>query len=352
MRVYCETYGCTMNRADTEFMLGQLQRAGHKVVKSLDDADIAIVNTCAVKGPTMRSVLHRLGELKHREEKKVIVGGCLPLINLEAVERKGPFEGIISCLSLNLITEVVERVSRGSSNVYAVDGTAKKIGAPRFRMNRISAPIPIAEGCLSNCSYCCVKSARKRLRSYGPEKIVAEIKNELKSGRREILLTSQDTAAYGWDGEIQLPQLLKKVTSINGKFRVRIGMMNPAFAKQLLPELVDAFDSEKIYKFLHLPVQSGDDEILRKMRRGYTIDEFLKIVKAFRERFSDLYLATDVIVGFPGESKEAFEKSCSLIEKVRPDKVNVTRFTPMPKTDAAKMKQLNGREKKTRSKKL
>jgi tRNA A37 methylthiotransferase MiaB len=129
-------------------------------------------------------------------------------------------------------------------------------------------------------------------------------------------------------------------------------MMNPLNVTPILPELIDAYASEKIYKFLHLPVQSGDDDVLEAMRRGYTVDDFMVIVDAFRERFEDLYLATDVIVGFPGESNREFVHTCELIEKAKPDKVNLTRFSPMPGTDVARMPQVNGRDVARRSRLL
>lgn len=340
-----------MNLGDTELMLGRLERAGHEITEDFDAADMVLVNTCAVKGPTMNRVLYRLKELK-QENKKILVAGCLPLINLEAIKRIGPFEGIISCQSTDSIDEVVEKIDQNASEIRALLGDSKKIGAPRFKSSEVSAPVAIAEGCMSKCSYCCVKFARGRLRSFDSKEIAEEIRNLVQSGRREILLTAQDTAAYGIGSNVQLPQLLEKISLINKNFKVRVGMMNPALAKKLLPELVEAFDDPKIYNFLHLPVQSGNDEVLNRMRRGYSVEEFIDIVKTFKSRFSDLYLSTDIIAGFPEESEEDFEDSCELIERVKPDKVNLTRFTPMPGTDAKEMKQISGKEKKRRSKKL
>jgi MiaB/RimO family radical SAM methylthiotransferase len=171
-----------------------------------------------------------------------------------------------------------------------------------------------------------------------------EVKGVLRSGYCEILLTTQDTAAYGLDLNMNLPELLNSITALEGEFKIRVGMMNPANTKRILPELLKAYESEKIYKFLHLPVQSGDDRVLATMRRGYTVKDFLRIVRAFRQKFPNLYLATDVIVGFPGESEEEFMRTCELIEKVKPDKTNVSRFSPLPGTDAARMPQLDGRE--------
>lgn len=341
-----------MNQGDTELMLGRLKKAGHEIVQDLEESDIAILNTCAVKRTTLNRVLYRLKKLHRNENKKVIVAGCLPLIDLEKIEEIGEFEGIISCLSLDSIEEVVDRIAQGESGIKKVKGESKKTEGSRFRTGKISAPIPIAEGCLSDCSYCCVKFARGSLRSFEPDRIIGEIKRELKAGRKEMYITTQDTAAYGSDIGTNLPELLEKISSIQEKFKVRVGMMNPKQAMQITPELLEAYDSTKIYKFLHLPIQSGNDQVLNEMRRGYSVEDFEEIVKSFREKFQNLYLATDVIVGFPGESEKAFQDSCELIKRIKPDKINLTRFTPMPGTDAKEMEQVRSEEKKRRSKEM
>lgn len=353
MRVYCETYGCTMNQGDAELMLGQLTAAGHEVVPDPAKADAIIVNTCAVKGTTYRRMLRRLRKLRNSDGKHVVVAGCLPLIDLASVKQIGTFAGIVSCRSVGEIAGVFERIAREEQNVRTLkQSPCEKPTMPKLRSSKVSAIVAICEGCNSNCSYCSVKFARGKLRNFDARSIISEVEAAINAGYREILLTAQDTAAYGLDAGTNLSELLNLITSLDGKFKVRIGMMNPQNVKPILSELLDAYDSEKIYKFLHLPVQSGDDGVLEAMRRGYTVDDFMKIVEAFRKRFKDLYLATDVIVGFPGESERGFIHTCELIERARPDKVNLTRFSPMPATDAARMSQVNGREVARRSKLL
>ncbi|KUO41698.1 MAG: hypothetical protein AVW06_00820 [Hadesarchaea archaeon DG-33-1] len=350
MRVYCETFGCTMNRGDSELMLGCLKAAGHEPVTKLEDADLLIINTCAVKGPAQRRVLRRLGELRQLDGKKIVVAGCLPLIDLSSIDRLGTFAGIISCHSIDSIAAVVERIVRGEADVRALGREpCEKLCLPKLRSSNVSAIVAISEGCTSNCSYCSVRLARGRLHSFGMESILSEVENAVKAGYREILLTSQDTAAYSIDLNTNLPELLNSISALEGKFKVRVGMMNPAMAKRILPELLNAFESDKVYKFLHLPVQSGDDDVLTAMRRSYTVEEFMRMVKVFKEKFEDLYLATDIIVGFPGEGKQEFVHTCELVEQIMPDKVNLTRFSPMPGTDAAKMQLVDGREVKRRS---
>ena len=339
-----------MNRGDSELMLGCLKAAGHEPVTKLEDADLLIINTCAVKGPTQRRVLRRLGELRQLNGKQIVVAGCLPLIDLSSIERLGTFAGMISCHSVNSIAAVVERIVRGEADVRALRREpCEKLCLPKLRSSNVSAIVAISEGCTSNCSYCSVRLARGRLHSFAMESILSEVENAVKAGYCEILLTSQDTAAYGIDLNTNLPELLNSISALEGKFKVRVGMMNPAMAKRILPRLLNAFESDKVYEFLHLPVQSGDDDVLTAMRRSYTIEEFMRMVRAFKEKFENLYLATDIIVGFPGEGKQEFVHTCELVEQIMPDKVNLTRFSPMPGTDAAKMQLVDGREVKRRS---
>ncbi len=339
-----------MNKGDTEIVLGKLREAGHQIVESIDKSDIVIVNTCAVKRTTLNKVIYRLKELHQKTDKKIIVAGCLPLIDLNKIESIGTFSGIISCKTIDSIEEVVEKISNGEDDIKKIEGFSERYPRPRFRSDRISVPIPIAEGCTSNCSYCCVKFARGELTSFKPKEIVSSIEEELREGRKQIYVTTQDTAAYGLDIESNLAQLLKKITLIQENFRIRVGMMNPKHATKITNELIEAFSDKKIYKFLHLPIQSGSDKVLDDMKRGYKVEHFKDIVEKFREKFPNLYLATDIIVGFPTETKEEFQKSCDLIREIKPDKVNLTRFTPMPRTKAKRMKQIESEEKKRRSK--
>jgi len=342
-----------MNRGDSELMLGQLAAAGHEVVPNPAKADTIIVNTCAVKGTTYRRILRRLRELRNSDGKRVVVAGCLPLIDLASIEQIGVFDGIVSCRSVGEIAEVFEYIARKEQNVRKLEhAPCEKPTMPKLRSSEVSAIVAICEGCTSNCSYCSVKFARGKLRSFYAKSILSEVEAAINAGYREILLTAQDTAAYGLDTGSNLPKLLNLITSLEGKFKIRIGMMNPLNVIPILPEILDAYDNEKIYKFLHLPVQSGDDGVLEAMRRGYTVDDFMKIVDAFREHFENLYLTTDVIVGFPGEGELEFMHTCELIKRARPDNVNLTRFSPMPATDAARMPQVNGRDVARRSRLL
>jgi MiaB/RimO family radical SAM methylthiotransferase len=163
------------------------------------------------------------------------------------------------------------------------------------------------------------------------------VQSDFAAGAREFWVTSQDTACYGRDLGSNLAELLEAIGDLAGDFKVRVGMMTPNMVTDMQNQFVEAFRSDKVFKFLHLPVQSGDDETLKRMRRFYTAEQFKSIVDAFRDEFPDLTLATDIIVGFPGETAEAFEKTLRLLEEVKPDVVNVSKFFARPKTAAAKM---------------
>jgi MiaB/RimO family radical SAM methylthiotransferase len=175
------------------------------------------------------------------------------------------------------------------------------------------------------------------LRSYSTEEIVEKVECDLASDAKEFWFTSQDTACYGRDLGTNLAALLKSVCAVDGDFRVRVGMMTPNFALDMLDELVDAFNDEKVFKFLHLPVQSGDNAVLKRMNRYYTVSDFKNIVNRFRQAFPNMTLATDVICGFPGETTKAFGNTLRLIGEVKPDIVNVSKFYARPGTAAAKM---------------
>lgn len=334
-----------MNRGDSETILGIAKKYGHGLVEKLEDADLAVINTCAVKGVTYRKMLWRLRELK-KSGKKIVVAGCLPLIDGTAIEKLGLRDSSISCREIWRFHQVF---GDGASPETRLED---KLDAPRFRLSDVSAIIPIAEGCTFRCTYCSVKLARGDLKSFDEAKILKRVEEAVSQGYKEILLTAQDTAAYGADCGRNLPDLIKKIASIQGEFRVRVGMMNPKNALEIIDELPEAFSDEKIYKFLHLPVQSGDDEILKKMGRGYTAGDFCEIVEKFYKNFPELYLCTDIIVGFPGEGEEEFMRTCALIEKIMPDKTNVSKFSSMPNTIASTFKQVDGREIAKRSRTL
>ena len=337
MQVFVKSFGCSTNLADGEVLAGCLAEAGHRLVDSVASADVIIYNTCAVKGPTENRMIEILKRVP--ASKKVIVAGCLPLINFERLCREVRFDGIVGPAAGDGIVEVAKRVLNGE-RVVALKGSVNakpSLNLPRLRLNPLIGIVPVNYGCLGSCAYCCVVFARGHLRSYGVQEIVERVKKDLTMGVREFWITSQDTSCYGRDMGTNLAELLHAICNVEGDFRVRVGMMTPNTVMDILDNLVQVFKSQKIFKFIHLPVQSGDDQILERMQRFYSVEDFRRIVNAFRASFSEMTFATDVICGFPGEGKEAFEKTLQLIEEVKPDIVNVSKFFARPRTAAAEM---------------
>jgi len=349
-RVYVKSFGCSANLADGEVIAGCLSKAGFDVVDEPQDAEILLYNTCAVKSPTENRVIDILR--KAPKDKRLIVTGCLPLINFERLKNEVEFDGVTGPAPGAKIVEILRRVAAGEKVVSLLGFSKPSLCLPKIPVNRVVSIVPINYGCLGNCSYCCVHFARGQLRSNSIDEIVERVKQDLGSGAKEVWLTSQDTACYGKDVGTSLAGLLRRICEIEGDFFVRVGMMNPNHVMEMLDELVEAYKCGRVFKFLHLPVQSGDDEVLELMNRLYTVEEFKRIVQAFREEIPRLTLSTDVICGFPGESREAFEQTKKLVREVQPDIVNVSKFFSRPRTPAEKMVSLPPKEVKMRSKEV
>jgi len=337
-----ETYGCAVNKADTEYMAGLCEKSGYSVV---DCGDVLVVNTCTVKTPTDRKILKRLRKLKE-EGRKVVVAGCMPSAQPEITENFGGF----SFIGVNVgdVVEAVDETLRGRRFIR-IGEQGNILGLPKRRLNKLVEIIPIASGCAGDCSYCITKRARRALISRPIQDILDVVEKSLVEGVRELWITAQDTGAYGLDRGSCLPELLDEITKFKGDYRVRVGMMNPQHAIKFLDELVECYRSDRLYKFIHLPLQSGDNGILKAMNRRYGVDEFRRVVEGFRKEFNEMSLSTDVILGFPGEDDKAFRNTVDLIKEVKPEILNISRFWLRPKTRAQELKQHPTRITKDRS---
>lgn len=350
-KIFAEVYGCSVNISDFEIALGLLKKEDYEIVNDADDSDLNIIFTCVVKTPTANRMVYRIKELT-KLKKPLVVAGCMPKTEKKIIERINPDASLVGPNSLGVIPDVVKSALSCKKIVFIKDLEKPKLCMSRFRKNRIVEICEIASGCLSSCSYCEVKFARGKLLSYPKNLILKEIKNSLKQGCKEIWLTSQDCSCYGRDKNSSLPELIQNICKIKGKFRVRVGMMNPAYVKDILDNLIYSYKSEKIFKFLHLPVQSGSNQILKKMNRNYKIEDFKNVVRKFKEEFPFITLSTDVIVGFPSEKNKDFRKTIDLIKKIKPDIVNISKFGSRPGTKAAKMEQLSRKIINERTKEL
>jgi MiaB-like tRNA modifying enzyme len=350
-KIFAEVYGCSANISDFEIALGLLTKNDYKIVNDVDDSDLNIIFTCVVKTPTANRMIHRIKELT-RLKKPLIVAGCMPKTEIRIIEKINSNASLVGPNSLEAIPDAVKYTLSDNKIIFTKDSKKPKLCLPKIRKNKIVEICEIASGCLSSCSYCEVRFARGKLFSYSKDSIVKEIKNSLNQDCKEIWLTSQDCGCYGKDINSSLPELVQTICKIRKKFFIRIGMMNPTHVKYILDDLIDSYRSEKIFKFLHIPVQSGSNAILNRMNRLYKIKDFKKIVKKFKKEFPLLTLSTDVIIGFPGESKKDFQKTVNLIKEVKPDIVNISKFGSRPGTEAEEMVQLPRKAINDRTKKL
>ncbi|MFH0928990.1 MAG: tRNA (N(6)-L-threonylcarbamoyladenosine(37)-C(2))-methylthiotransferase [Candidatus Aenigmatarchaeota archaeon] len=347
-RVYIESYGCSNSQSEGETIAGLLEKAGFKTTKE-KNADLLIIVTCYVKIQTQHKILHRMRQLQEKyPKKKMIISGCMPEGIYEKITKTFPEASLVSTHHVKDIVKAAEKTLEGKRVEYLGEANQIKVCLPKVRKNPVINIVPISSGCNSSCSYCCVRLVKGRLFSYPQDKIISEVKSSLKLGCKEVWITSQDNASYD-NGK--LPALMNDISGLPGDFFVRIGMMNPKNVIPILPNLIEAYRKEKVYKFLHLPIQSGDDEVLKRMNRGHKVKDFEKIVSEFGKNFR-YQLWTDIIVGFPGETEKQFQNTFRLIKKVKPDWVNVSRYGPRPNTLAAKMKMVDSEAMNRRSSEL
>ena len=338
-RYHIETYGCTSNRGESRQIERRLRDAGHHRVEGPEEADVAILNTCTVVEKTERNMLRRAEELGE-ETADLIVTGCMALAQGEEFREAGVDAHVLHW------DEVPTAVTNGECPTTTPDADPVLDG--------VIGILPIARGCMSDCSYCITKKATGKIDSPPVEENVEKARALVHAGAKEIRITGQDTGVYGWDeGERRLHELLDRICDIEGDFRVRVGMANPKGVHGIREELAAVFaENEKLYNFIHAPVQSGSDDVLGDMRRQHQVEEYVEIVETFDEYLDYWTLSTDFIVGFPTETDRDHAQSTALLRETRPEKINVTRFSKRPGTDAAEMKGLGGQVKKDRSKEM
>ena len=341
MHFYWESYGCSANQADMERIIGILESMGISQTSDPKRSDLIILNTCAVKLTTENRMISRYRELSSFK-KPIIVTGCLPRMNLKRCKKEClGFSALIDPNSIPYLKDIVDRVLSGEKGIIKFSEPSTNIfHLPKVSIHPVIHIIPISFGCLGNCAFCGVKNVRRRLVSVPIRDVIMDFESALKSGKKEIWLTSQDDAIYGWDIGFTLNDLLSALTEIPGDFRVRIGMMNPGGAMKLVPDLIGHFKDPRIYKFVHIPVQTGSARILKRMKRQHSVDDFVKLVSMFRSEIPGVTISTDIIVGFPGETEEDFRETLNLVNKTRPDIVNISKFYPRPGTEAARMKKV------------
>ena len=341
--VFIKTYGCGSNKADSDIMRYILIKKKYNIVDSEDKADIVIVNTCYVKLVTQHSVRSYLNGLKN---KLVIVAGCMSDIVPEELKELNKDFILIGTKHVDKIVEVIEhkRDSYGKRNL-------NKAKLDKWSKDDVYT-IEICEGCNHNCAYCVVKQARGDVNSFPIENIVNEVESAVKKGFFKINLTAQDTACYGMEkGKSKLGILLKEILKLDYEFFIRVGMMNLSNLMPVIDEVLKCYKDKRIMNFIHIPVQSGSNRVLKLMDRGYTVNDFKMVVAKFRT-IPKMNIATDIIVGFPGESEGDFEETVKLLKEIKPEVVNISRYGKRPGTKASKMKQIDVKIVKERSVKI
>ena len=346
-KIFVEAYGCSASFADSEMISGLIVNDGHTLVTSPSESDLNLIVTCSVKDTTANKMMYRIKSLK---TKPLIVAGCLAKAEQNNVEKFVENASLLGPNSLGKTLDVINSTLMGKKQIALEDSDLSKVGLPKVRLNSAVGIVEIASGCMSECTFCQTKLAKGDLSSYRLGDIVRQVQTEIKEGCKEVWLTSTDNGCYGFDIGTDLPTLVNAVSEIPKDFMIRVGMMNPMYMSRIKQNLIESYDNEKVFKFLHIPVQSGSDKVLNDMKRGHTSETFREIVKKTKERFENFTISTDVIVGFPSETEEDFQKTITLLDETKPDVVNLSKYSARPGTDAAELKQIDAAEIKRRSK--
>ena len=348
-KIFVEAYGCSASFSDSEMISGLILNGGHTLVDNSSESDLNIVVTCSVKDATANKMIHRIKSLK---TKPLVVAGCLPKAEQSTVEKFSENASMLGPNSLGKTLQVIDSTLKGTKLIALEDTDLSKVGLPKVRLNPVVGIVEIASGCMSECTFCQTKLSKGDLTSYRIGDIVRQIETEINDGCKEIWLTSTDNGCYGFDINTDLPSLIDTVVEIPQDFKVRVGMMNPMYMARIRENLIKSFENDKVYKFLHIPVQSGSNTVLNDMKRGHTVETFRDVVKKARDRFPEFTISTDVIVGFPSETQEDFEKTVNLLKETRPDVVNLSKYSARPGTEAAEWEQIDVSVVKKRSKEI
>jgi threonylcarbamoyladenosine tRNA methylthiotransferase CDKAL1 len=350
-KVWVEAFGCSANIADSEIIKGILCNNGYELTPIRKNSDINVLVTCAVKDATEHRMISKIK--KYSKEKPLVVAGCLPKTSKNLIESFSPNSSLMGPQSLDKTLQVVDSSLQGQKVVALDDSMSTKVNLPRLRLNPVVSIIEISSGCLSECSFCQTKLAKGTLRSYRIGEIVRQMEDDLAANCKEIWLTSTDNGCYGMDLKTDLVDLLENCSNVEGDFKIRVGMMNPMYVPKFLDRLILLYrNNDRIFKFLHMPVQSGSERILRKMKRGHTAKIFLDVVRELRKKIPEISIATDIITGFPSESETDFEETLKIIEASQPDVINSSRYSPRPGTVASKYPKISTAIVKERSSRL
>jgi tRNA-2-methylthio-N6-dimethylallyladenosine synthase len=345
-KLYLQTYGCQMNQYDSERIAQVMGRMDYESTDRIETADLVILNTCSVRDRAEQKVYSALGrwkELKKQREGVIIgVGGCVAQQEgANLLKRLPHLDLVFGTHNIQKLPQMVEQVqasrSRPVETAFYRQPSYMEDPQGRTDVQGAKAFVTIMQGCNKVCSFCIVPHVRGREASRPSARIVAEIQSLVRQGVKEVMLLGQNVNSYGKTspGELSFAELLGRVNRIEGLRRIRFTTSHP---QDLSPELIEAFATlKKLCEHLHLPVQSGADSVLSRMRRGYTRDEYLARINRLRQRCANVALSTDIIVGFPGETDAEFANTLELLKQVEYDEIFSFMYSPRPQTVSAKI---------------
>ena len=344
--LYIQTFGCQMNVHDSEQMAELLSGAGYKLTDNMKLADLIILNTCSIREKAAHKVysqLGRIGILKEQNPELIIgVGGCLAQhLGTKFHKKVGCLDFVFGTHNIHLLPEIVSSVKKKRKKITEVDFhkalNSISVFAPPQR-NAVSAFVTIMQGCNNFCAYCVVPYLRGPEMSRPSDEIIEEIRKLADLGIKEITLLGQNVNSYGKnlnDGS-NFTSLIKKIVKISGIRRIRFTTSHP---RDLSPELINCFaEEEKLCRHIHLPVQSGSNRVLELMNRGYTVEEYIKKIDHLRKLVPHISITSDVIVGFPGETKKDYQETIDMMEKIRFDSLFSFKYSEREGTAAQKLK--------------
>ena len=346
MKYFIVTYGCQMNVHESEKIAGILEKLGYQEADKRENADIIVFNTCAIREGAEDRVFGNVGNLKKLKKQKkdliIVLCGCMTQKEATAQKmlRTFPFVDIvIGTFNLPKLGDYIEAVKKGRQLEIWQEGEIDEL-LPYKRTSGDNAWVNIMQGCNNFCTYCIVPYVRGREKSRKEANILKEIKEIVAEGKyKKITLLGQNVNSYGKDlnPPVSFAKLLKDICAVEGDFKLSFMTSHP---KDLTDEVIDVIASEeKIEKFIHLPAQSGNNRILQKMNRKYTREKYLEIIEKIRTKIPKCHITSDFIVGFPGETEEEFEDTCSLVREVKFDSIFAFMYSPREGTVASKMEE-------------
>ncbi len=355
-KAFVDTYGCQQNEADSERIRGMLSRMGYEFTKDEFEADVVVINTCAVREHAEMRVLGNVGALSHakkaRRDMVIAICGCMVQQEhvADKIKKSYPYVDLVfGTHELPRFPELLDGVLKPKrKRIFALRQSDGEIteGLPVYRDRGVKAWLSVMNGCNNFCSYCIVPYVRGRERSRLPENIIAEAREIIAGGYKDITLLGQNVNSYGKDlgTGADFSYLIEEINKIDGEFVIRFMTSHPKDATRRLFETMAS--CEKAANHIHLPFQAGSSRVLKAMNRGYTKEEYLDLVTMAREIIPDIVLTSDVIVGFPGETEEEFEETLEVLEKVRFDALFTFIYSPRRGTPAAGMPDPFTREEK------